>query len=80
MQYFIDEMRHLVCQPYSIPNLHAMAKDLGIKRCWFHKDHYDAPLRRVEELRERCKLINPRQIVKIIRKGERRQKLLVLEK
>lgn len=40
-------MRHLVCVPYSVENLHAMADALGIKRCWFHADasypHYDIP-------------------------------------
>lgn len=35
LTYYVDVMRHLVCVPYSVPNLHRMAEDLGIKRCWF---------------------------------------------
>ena len=39
MKYVTDGKRHLVCLPYSLDNLHKMTYDLGIKRCWFHKDH-----------------------------------------
>ena len=49
-RYLTDCKRHLICQPYSIEGLHAMAKALEIKPCWFHKDHYDIPLRRVKEI------------------------------
>jgi FMN phosphatase YigB (HAD superfamily) len=60
-------MRHLVCEPYSIENLHKMAIDLGIKRCWFHKDHYDIPKRRINEIAEKAILISPKQILQIIK-------------
>lgn len=44
-----DAQRHIVCEPYSIENLHDMAKLLRLKRCWFHntpgKAHYDVPKR-----------------------------------
>jgi len=43
LQVFVDSKRHLVCTPYTVANLHKMAKVLGIKRCWFHKTHYDVP-------------------------------------
>jgi hypothetical protein len=47
MKYYCDNMRHLVCVPYSIDNLHKMAKELNINRCWFHANasypHYDIP-------------------------------------
>lgn len=46
-------MRHLICVPYTIANLHQMAKELGIKRCWFHAGrhpHYDMPKRRVDAI------------------------------
>jgi len=59
--------RHLVCVPYSIENLHLMARALEIKPCWFHKDHYDLPKRRIAELTSRCRLTNSREIVKIVR-------------
>ena len=35
LTYYCDSMRHLVCVPYSTANLHRMAEELGIKRCWF---------------------------------------------
>ncbi len=42
-----------------------MAADLGIKRCWFHKDHYDIPKRRIEEITKKCILVSSKEIVKI---------------
>ena len=50
MKYYTDKKRHLVCIPYSIENLHKMAIDLNIKKCWFHKDHYDIPKKRISEI------------------------------
>ena len=67
MEYLIDVQRHLVCLPYSVANLHAMAQDLGIKRCWFHGDHYDVPKRRVEKVAARCLTVRPRDILRVIR-------------
>ena len=61
-----DDLRHLVCVPYSIENLHNMANDLNIKKCWFHKNHYDIPLRRIEEIKIKCNLITSKEIVEII--------------
>jgi hypothetical protein len=69
VEYLIDVQRHLVCLPYSVANLHAMAQDLGIKRCWFHGDHYDVPKRRVEEVTARCVAVRPRDILRVIRGG-----------
>ena len=65
MKYFCDDKRHLVCKPYSIENLHLMAEDLNINRCWFHKNHYDIPLRRIEEITAKCTLVTVWEIVKI---------------
>lgn len=73
--YLCDDGRHLVCLPYSISNLHRMADDLGIKRCWFHNSsggrlaHYDLPKRRIAEITARCKIISSRDILRVI-KGE----------
>lgn len=69
MQYLTDGKRHLICVPYSVENLHRMAEDLGIKRCWFHKNHYDIPKKRLTEVENRCRLVSSKEIVKII-KGE----------
>lgn len=67
MTYYCDNQRHLVCKPYSIDNLHKMANDLNIKKCWFHKTHYDIPKRRIEEIKKKCILITNKEIVKIIK-------------
>jgi len=66
MIYICDNSRHLVCVPYSIDNLHKMAEELGIKRCWFHKDHYDIPKRRILEIKEKCIAMPTKFIVAII--------------
>ena len=68
MKFYCDDMRHLVCVPYSIANLHLMAKELDIKRCWFHNakhKHYDIPKRRIEEIRVKCIIVGPRDILLI---------------
>lgn len=45
-----------------------MAEDLNINRCWFHKNHYDIPLRRIEEIMTKCTLVTVREIVKKMKK------------
>lgn len=73
MIYYRDRMRHLVCIPYSVENLHKMAEDLGIKRCWFHagtKPHYDIPKRRVDEIAKRSNCVSSRVILKIVQGSE----------
>lgn len=65
--YVTDGKRHLVCIPYSTENLHAMAADLGIGRHWFHKNHYDIPKKRMDEITSKCTLVSSKDIVKIIR-------------
>lgn len=65
LQFYCDNARHLVCKPYSIANLHKMAEQLGIKKCWFHKNHYDIPKKRVEEIKSKCIIISSKEIAKI---------------
>jgi len=67
LQYYCDDQRHVVCKPYSIANLHKMALDLDINTCWFHKDHYDMPKRRVDEIMGKCTLVETRELINIIR-------------
>lgn len=67
LTYLCDTRRHLICIPYSIENLHRMAEDLGIKRCWFHKNHYDIPMRRGKDIMARCQLVSSREIFLIIK-------------
>lgn len=70
-KYVTDGKRHLVCIPYSIENLHAMATDLNIGRHWFHNtpnlQHYDIPKKRMDEITSKCTLVSSKDIVKIIR-------------
>lgn len=69
--YYCDNARHLVCVPYSVANLHAMARDLGIKRCWYHSKasypHYDIPKRRMAEIRAKCTVVDSRTILRIVK-------------
>jgi hypothetical protein len=44
-----------------------MAKELNIKRCWFHRDHYDIPKRRIDEIKAKCLIVIDREILKIIK-------------
>ena len=67
MIYLCDNKRHLICSPYSILNLHKMAKELNINKCWFHKNHYDIPKKRVIEIQNKCQIISSKEIVKIIK-------------
>ena len=67
MRYLTDGKRHLICDPYSIENLHRMADDLGIKRCWFHKDHYDIPKKRIDEITAKCEMVSSKDIVRMMR-------------
>jgi hypothetical protein len=64
--FYCDTRRHLVCVPYSIENLHRMARELNIKRCWFHSDHYDIPKRRISEISARCTVVESKKILEII--------------
>ncbi len=70
MKYYCDNLRHLVCVPYTLENLHKMAGDLGIKRCWFHSGrltHYDIPKKRIEEITRKCELVGSRKMLEIIK-------------
>lgn len=68
MKYYCDNKRHLVCVPYSVENLHIMAKDLGIKKCWYrakgrnYHPHYDIPQKLFDEVKSKCILVTDRQI------------------
>lgn len=70
MVYLTDGKRHLVCVPFSVENLHAMGRDLGIDRAWYHPGrypHYDVPKKRQVEIESRCEIVSARDILKIIR-------------
>lgn len=71
-RFLMDERRHIVCLPYSVAGLHAMAESLGLKRCWFHGGkypHYDAPKKRIAELKKKCEIVSSREILAVC-KGE----------
>ena len=70
MKFVCDDARHLVCVPYSVENLHAMAVELNIKRCWFHAGkhpHYDIPKRRILEIQAKCEVVSSKEILQIIK-------------
>lgn len=71
LNYYYDIKRHLVCVPYSRENLNKMADDLGIGRHWYHAGkypHYDIPLKMIDLVSKRAKLVSSRDILKIIKK------------
>lgn len=76
LRYFCDNARHLICLPYTKANLHTMAQDLGIKRCWYHASprhpHYDIPKRQIERIMNdpRVTVVSPRGILRLM-KGEK---------
>jgi hypothetical protein len=68
LTFFADSMRHLVCTPYSLQNLHRMAEILDIKLCWFHRGsypHYDIPKRRVKEILSKVNVVSGREILRV---------------
>jgi len=70
MTYYCDNNRHLICVPYSVDNLHIMAKDLNINKCWFHNGkfpHYDIPKKMVDEIMNKCKVISSSELINIIK-------------
>lgn len=72
LKYVCDEKRHLICVPYSIKNLHIMADDLKLNRCWFHSGkfpHYDIPKRKVLQIQSKCDIISSRELLKIIKES-----------
>jgi hypothetical protein len=66
LEYITDGKRHLICRPYSIENLHRMADELNIKRCWFHKNHYDIPKKRLYEIEKKSIMVSSKELVRII--------------
>ncbi len=69
LKYICDLKRHLICEPYSEPNLHIMAKELGIGKWWFHNNkhpHYDIPIKRKAEIEAKCTVVSSKEIARII--------------
>ena len=75
MIYLCDNSRHLICEPYGINNLHVMAQELDINKCWYHSGaypHYDIPKRRILEITNKCIIISTRELFKIIKKWQKK--------
>lgn len=70
MEFICDDKRHLICLPYSVENLHLMAAELQIHRCWFHskkgKAHYDIPKLRIAEIQAKCRKVSSKELLLII--------------
>lgn len=47
-----------------------MGEILGIKKCWFHKTHYDIPKKRIDEITKKCEVVSTKQIIEIIKNGK----------
>jgi hypothetical protein len=43
-----------------------MAEELNIPRHFFHKNHYDIPKRRLDEIMSVCYIVSSKEIVRII--------------
>lgn len=43
-----------------------MAENLNIKKCWFHKNHYDIPKKRLDEIKEKCYFVSSKEILIIM--------------
>jgi Protein of unknown function (DUF4031) len=71
LEYVCDDSRHLVCVPFSIENLHRMARELNICKCWYHNSsnhpHYDIPKRRIAEITARCRVVTSFDLLAICR-------------
>lgn len=73
MKFVTDKRRHLICVPYTIENLHKMADELRINRCWFHNSkhpHYDIPKRRQAEIEEFCWIVTTKELINLIKTAE----------
>ena len=72
MTFYADNQRHLICTPYTVERLHAMAEELDIARCWYHSHsrhpHYDIPKRRIKEILAHplVVIISSRELLRII--------------
>jgi hypothetical protein len=43
-----------------------MAAQVGIKRHWFHRDHYDIPVRRIDQITNESLQVSSKVIVRLI--------------
>ena len=74
VEVLFDDSRHLIVKPYD--RLHLAAEILEVKRCWFHKNHYDIPKRRVAWFVEASRTssfyrrVRPREIRNVIAEGD----------
>lgn len=72
LEYYSDTMRHLICKPYSVENLHRMAEDLGIKRCWYDPNpypHYDIPKKKVALIHSKTNVISAKELLLLIKEN-----------
>ena len=74
MRYITDGKRHLICIPYSIKNLHLMARNLAIGKWWYHKGgkknnypHYDIPKKDQKAIESLCDIVSPKELLTIIK-------------
>lgn len=57
--YLTDERNNVIVVPNSPENMRKMANELGLKRTWLKKDHYQIPYNMfTEELLEKCNKVS----------------------
>jgi len=73
LKFYCDDKRHLICIPYTIDNLHAMADQLSIKRCWFHSSkypHYDVPKKMIDSIKAQVEVVSSKDLLRLINKSK----------
>jgi len=70
LEFFMDSRGHVVCLPYSIENLHKMAKVLSLNKFSFKKDRYVLPDYKIELARIVSHTVKPATIETIITKNK----------
>jgi hypothetical protein len=56
--------------------LHAFAASVDVKRCWFHRDHYDltTTARRSAAINGGARIVTPRQVVEVLQRTSQRRR------
>lgn len=67
--YLTDGRKNIICLPYSIENLHQMAKELGMNEKYFNKDHYVVPDHMVDEIEDKCGKVSTQTLFLTARNG-----------
>lgn len=70
LEFFVNASNEVVCLPYNVNNLHAMAKVLGLNKFLFKTDRYIIPEDRINNLACALNFISQRTFNSIITKNK----------